>query len=269
MSDETVYGPAVMGDPENGEPLRAPNETVDRVGRALAGTPVDSKGRLDGAEAVRMLLDSVEDHQDWNAAHPVNQWEAADKAVEVADEAVVRAALRRLLALHMHDLEATLPQVAVRNMKPMDVVKLHGGEYRVVELVNAEKETITIRAHQNTVRMGSIVTFANDRDVRVDLVERTNIEPPVKLRAKDLPDVIVLAQEVDLPADTPLLRNLPVGIRVTNPLLQNDVNTLGKLREWSDERLCGGELWLFGESRLLELKQGLRAWAASAKGQRG
>jgi hypothetical protein len=131
--------------------------------------------KINGTDAVQALLDRMPEGPAWNRGRPVNIWEAASEAVAGADEETVRAALGRLLALHMDSLATDLPQVAVRNIKDRDVVVLDGIKYRVVadvELKGSNGETGYIKARPDHRPGVEPATYVQDRDVRVPLYHR-------------------------------------------------------------------------------------------------
>ncbi|MEW9530706.1 hypothetical protein [Microbispora sp. NPDC049125] len=131
----------------------------------------DDKGRLHGSAAVARLLKYSPPGPNWNAGFPVNPWEMADVAVEAADDETVRAALRRLLALHMFALQEDHPMVAMRNLELGDLVQLHGLNYVIDDISDKTRPTITIQVHLSHLP-GHSDCFANDRDVEIPLIAR-------------------------------------------------------------------------------------------------
>lgn len=140
--------------------------------RETEGT--DSKGRLHHAAALDRLLATV-------PADAVNLWDAADEAVEQADEETVRAALRGLLGLHLHDLADAEPMVAMRNVREGDYVRLHGTVCVVRGVLDraeshSPKRSITLKVNYHRPD-GPESTFAYAADVRIPLVARPRQEP--------------------------------------------------------------------------------------------
>lgn len=127
---------------------------------------VDARGerRPSSSEALKRLIDAIVPEQP-------NPWMAADEAVEGADEETVRHACRKLLGLHLIDLDETEPQVAMRNVRESDYVRLHGTMCYVERVSNPESQTITLKVRLHRPD-GPERTFAYDRDVRIPLVGR-------------------------------------------------------------------------------------------------
>lgn len=140
---------------------------------------VDSQDRLHGASAVHRLLNATPVGPDWNHGAPENFWTAADDAVAQADQETKDAALRHLLALHMHELTAADPTVATRNVRVGDVVTLHGADHTVVEKIGDGKNghTVNLQVVFSPVRgVDHSKVFANDGDVRIPLKHRVSAE---------------------------------------------------------------------------------------------
>jgi hypothetical protein len=130
---------------------------------------VDSKGRLHPTAAVERLLATI-------PADPVNLWDAADVAVDQADEETLRAALRGLLGLHLHQLRYNEPQIAMRNVLEGDYVRLHGTVSFVREVLDqavsrSPKRSITLKVNYHTPG-GPQATYAYAANTSIPLVAR-------------------------------------------------------------------------------------------------
>jgi hypothetical protein len=129
----------------------------------------DSQGRLHHDAALQRLLATI-------PTDPVNLWDAADAAVEHADDETVRAALRGLLGLHLHELRHNEPQVAMRNVQEGDYVRLHGTASYVREVLDrapsrSPQRAITLKVNHHRPD-GPQGTYAYSADVRIPLVAR-------------------------------------------------------------------------------------------------
>jgi hypothetical protein len=102
-----LIGEITTGPDGEERPVQVPAPWYGRTYTVGAdGTARDARGRLDPADAVAALIDSIPPGPPWNRGRPVNKWTAAELATEAADEGTVRAALSRLLALHLHNNES-------------------------------------------------------------------------------------------------------------------------------------------------------------------
>jgi hypothetical protein len=127
----------------------------------------DSRGRLSGSDAIQALLEAVD-------PDILNTWMQAEDVVQNADDGTARAALTRLLALHLHSLNETEPHVAVRNMQTRDLVRLAGVPYRVIEITmrGDRGQTGYIRARLDHQPDSKPLTFIHNEHDRFPLIER-------------------------------------------------------------------------------------------------
>lgn len=255
MSDEEILAIRTLG-----------TEALDRIHERLG-----RRKTISGTEALQALLDGMPEGPAWNHGRPVNIWEAASEAVAGANEETVRAALGRLLALHLDSLATGLPQVAVRNVRDRDVVLFDGVKYRVVgdvELKGSNGETGYIQARPDHRPGEEPRTFIQDRDVRLPLYRRpegSSAQPiPQDVSVSDL-----VRQVIDsgaLPAGVKLFgdygrKSIPgLTSRTVNGIAHVFVGealarTLSDLLEVSDD-----DLWSvpgFGEGCMKNLKDSL------------
>jgi hypothetical protein len=115
--------------------------------------------------ALKTLVEQARRRKDARAKSEgaiVNNWDAATAAVNMVNAATARNALAYLLALHLHDLEADQPMVAMRNLQIGDVIELYGAKRRVTEILRGFIRTD-----------GRKELFSLEPDVRVPLIERT------------------------------------------------------------------------------------------------
>lgn len=135
----------------------------------------DSKGRLHHTSAIDRLLAEV-------PAAPPNLWDAADTAVEQADEETVRAALRGLLGLRLHELRHDEPQVAMRNVRAGDHVRLHGTVCFVREVIDRAESRVRWRGITLKVNYhgpdGAPTTYCYPAEASIPLVARPRGEHP-------------------------------------------------------------------------------------------
>jgi len=138
---------------------------------------IDSKGRLHGAPALELLLkDALSAPEGKTPGGYFNNWDGADAAIKRAEPEVKDAALRYLLGVRMFELEASGPQIAVRNIKIGDVIRssetnLPVGVY---EIINPEKKAITLNVRWGSPRTGICYdTYIMNRDIMVPLVSRS------------------------------------------------------------------------------------------------
>jgi len=139
----------------------------------------DPQGRMHGASAVRRLLNATPVGPPWNHGAPENLWTAADDAVAQADQETKDAALRHLFALHMHELTAAYPTVAMRNVKSGDVVTLHGADHTVVEKTGDGQRghVVNLQVVFSPARgVDHSKVFAYEGDVRIPLKHRVSAE---------------------------------------------------------------------------------------------
>lgn len=147
----------------------------------------DDRGRLHGTSAVQRLLNATPVGPKWNRYRPENIWTAADEVVERAGDETVRAALRRLLALHMFDLTTNRPKVAMRNVRVGDVVELGGVARTVVERHGDGQRGKTVQVQavlQHAPGVEASGVFANGGDVQVPLLHRMSQEMEQRLFAE-------------------------------------------------------------------------------------
>lgn len=107
----------------------------------------------------------------------VNTWDAAAEAVgRIPDEETVRLALSHLLALHAFGDKETEPQVAMRNVKVGDYVRLHG----IVCYVREVRDQATSRIYTRGIHLkvnyhgpdGTESAFSYSANVTIPLVYR-------------------------------------------------------------------------------------------------
>lgn len=135
---------------------------------------VDDKGRIHGSDAIDLLLASIPPGPAWNKGQPVNNWDAADDAVENADDATVRAALRRLLALNMFALQDENPRCAARNLKIGDKITYDGIPAYVDAIPVRGTGAIHFKVRLHNPVDGLVRTMVIDPDVEVALLARAD-----------------------------------------------------------------------------------------------
>lgn len=138
------------------------------------GTARATRVELSGHGAVELLMRSIPTGPDWNHGNPINNWHAANDAVAAADDQTVRAALRRLLSLHLFDLQAKRPKIALRNLKGGDLVVAHGTRYRITKAVRRgdQGQQVYVSGWLNDRIDGELGTFNAGADVEIELLER-------------------------------------------------------------------------------------------------
>lgn len=98
------------------------------------GRPTHADGALAGGAVVNEeLLPAM--RAGWqDGEHLGNPWDEAKRVVSEADEESVRAACAHLLGLLWHDRQTDVPEVAMRNVRKGDVLRLSGSRVKVLEV---------------------------------------------------------------------------------------------------------------------------------------